>query len=337
MNTHAEIISALKNSTRVLLICHYNPDGDALGSSGALGHALIQMGKEVRMYNHSHLPEHYEWLPLPAPLSNDLAELRSFDPDLLVAMDCGDARRTGPDLAPLLEDKKLLPWGNSTVINIDHHLGNPKFGDLNLVDPGYAATAHIVGELIEEMGLPLSGDIGICIYLGIFSDSGGFSYPNTSAELLEMAARIVRAGFNVGSFIETYRNNWSVNRMRLWGKLWSELEVFADGQVVISAVSREHLESTHTSSDDLDSYASFLRRLKGTKAVLMIRENKDGTCKASFRSDGVINVQRIAAALGGGGHKAAAGVESTLGLHEFIEKAKALIALQITDDSNIKK
>lgn len=331
MNTHAEIISALKNSARILLICHYNPDGDALGASGALGHALMRLGKKVRMYNYSRLPENYDWLPLPSALEHDLSALRAFDPDLLVAMDCGDARRTGPDLAPLLADKKLMPWGESTVINIDHHLGNPGFGDLNLVDTSAAATAYIVGQLIEEMELPLSGDIGLCVYLGIFSDSGGFSYPNTSAELLEMAARIVRAGLDVGRFIEVYRNNWSVNRMRLWGRLWNEIEVHAGGQVVISAVSREHLESTGTTSEDLDSYTSFLRRLKGTRVVLMLRENKDGTCKASFRSDGVIDVQSIAAALGGGGHKAAAGVESKLGLREFIKKAKVMIESRLVD------
>ena len=332
MNSYSELIALLQDSQRVLITSHYSPDGDALGSMAGLACALGQLGKEVRLYNQGPVPENLGWFKLPVRLEKKLMTLKAFDPDILIVLDCGDEGRTGAVLGGMLKDKPTMFWPNITVVNIDHHLDNPNFGDINIVNPNSPATAFIVGEILEEMGVELSGPVGLAIYLGIYTDTGGFSYPSTHADVFDMAGRIVRNGLNIREFTENLTNNWSLNRMRLWGKLWGEIELCANGTVAISVIPQDYFDLTSTDSEDLDSYASFIRRLKGVRAVLMLRERSNGSCKASFRSDGIINVQNVAQQLGGGGHKAAAGVDSLLRLEDFVKRAKELLEAQVLAD-----
>ncbi|SHN54833.1 DHH family phosphoesterase [Desulfovibrio litoralis] len=324
-NKYPELFQAIQKYNNIILVTHYSPDGDALGSMAALAYALIALGKTVRLYNQSVQPENFSWVPLPCVLDNELNKLKDFPAELLITLDCGDESRTGRELLPLLQNKKTLPWKDIVVVNIDHHFGNSEFGDLNIVESDAPATAFIIGELIESLGLELKDEIGIGVFLGIYTDTGAFAYPSTTAKSLEMGARVIKNGLNIREFTEKLSNTWTLNRMQLWGRLWQELELCSGGKVAISKIPHAYFEDTQTTSEDLEGYASFLRHLKGVKAVLMIRERKDGTVKASFRSDGVINVQQIAFELGGGGHKAAAGVDSNLDMQTFAGKARILL------------
>lgn len=324
----SELKAAFRKARKALLVCHANPDGDALGSMAALAHIAIYMGADARILLYSSLPDFLSWLPLPVPSVNSLASLGDWVPDLVCFADCGDVDRAGPELSAWMKDKKSLPgkdWSDAVTVNIDHHLSNPREADINWVEPGRAATGELVGMLAEELGMPLTGGMGQALYLALSSDTGNFTYSNTSADCLAMASRIVAAGLDIATFTNNYDNNWSVARMHLWGRLMSEIALHMGGSVAVSVVPRRYLDELGLRKADLEGFASWIRRLRGVRVSLFVREDAPGFSKISLRSMGDVNVQKIAAEFGGGGHAAAAGAEIHSGPETAAEKVLSVI------------
>ena len=293
----------LEQSSRILAVAHKDPDGDAIGSIAAFAHMLLAQGKDVRLFCETILPDHFAWLPLPAPLVRSFAELGDWRPDLVAALDCADEDRTGREMAAFIRTREA----GTPLICIDHHIGNPLFADANWVNTAYCATGAMIGELARHCGIPLKGSFGEALYLALVSDTGSFTYSNTNAHALGMAAEIVENGLSLAAFTEQYENIWSISRMHLWGQLMHEVRLECDGAVAVSVVTSKRLQSYGLTFSALENFASWLRRLKGVKIVLFAYSSKHGT-KISLRSTGGVNVQAIAARFGGGGHIAAAGV-----------------------------
>ncbi len=290
---------------KILLTTHVSPDGDALGSVAGMGRIAETLGCEVRICMVSLVPDYLSWLPMPWPLCRGLEELGDWKPDLVVAVDCGDERRPGPELQSLLTSG--LP-----SLNIDHHLGNPEFAVYNWVEPDRAATAEMVGILAEHLGIPLSGELGRAVFLGLVSDTGNFSFTNTSPEVFALAARITAAGLDVGEFSETYENTWSLGRMHLWGKMFGDVSLHHAGRTALIVVPQKLLDRFGQRRSALEGFAAWLRRIKGVRVGVFVREDGPGRSKISLRSMGDVDMRAIAAGFGGGGHKAAAGAEIAL-------------------------
>lgn len=306
------IIKALGRARRVLSAAHVSPDGDAVGSALALAAIVQSLDAEARVFLPGGIPSSFSWLKSPAPVVSSLEELGGWVPELLLFADCGDAHRAGPELAALAA-KELPPgWEGLLTANIDHHKSNPMFADLNWVEPERAATGELVGLMAEELGLPLSGSLGEALYLALVTDTGNFTYANTSAGCLAMAARIVDAGLDVAGFTDRTENNWSLARMHLWGRLMGDVSLHVGGAVACCLVPRSYLEAAGLSNDDLEGFASWLRRIKGVRVAIFIREDGAGLCKISLRSMGDFDVRAVAALFGGGGHASAAGAETTM-------------------------
>ncbi len=308
------IAAALQSKKRVLVATHVNPDGDAIGSAAAMAHTALHHGSEARILLLSGLPGFLSWLPLPCPWVRDIAELGDWAPDLLAVVDCGDAKRTGPALNAFFSQGALPApgWEKTASINIDHHLGNPEFASLNWVDHTRSATGEMIGLLAERCGMPLTGDLALAVYLALVADTGGFSFSNTSADCLSMAARIVAGGLDVASFTNRYENVWSLARMRLWGRLLGEVTLHADGAVACAIVPKAYLEESGLGRSSLDGFAAWLRRLQGVRVGLFVREDEPSLCKISLRSMGDVDVRTVAVHFGGGGHAAASGTEIAL-------------------------
>lgn len=318
----SRVQTALGNSRRILIACHVNPDGDAAGSSAALAHIALHLGIDARILFLSPLPDFLGWLPIPVPVVARLAELTDWVPELLVFADCGDAERAGEELSALAHKTAYPPgdgWKDVCTVNIDHHCSNPGFADINWVEPERCATGELMGLLAESLEIPLSGELGEAIYLALVSDTGNFSFSNTSADCLGLASRIVAAGLDIGSFTQKSENNWNISRMHLWGKLMREISLHADGAVALSVVPRRYLDELGLGKASLEGFAAWLRRLRGVRVGVFIREDRPGYCKISLRSMGDVDVQSIAAVFGGGGHKAAAGAELAMGPEEAAE------------------
>lgn len=317
------LLTALRRAKRVLIASHVTPDGDAVGSAVALAIIAQSLGGQARLCLPGGMPPSFSWFKSPVPVLGGLEELGSFRPDLLIFADCGDAHRAGPELAALARGQLPPDWAGLVTANIDHHQSNPLFADINWVEPERAATGELVGLMVEELGLPLSGALGEALYLALVTDTGNFTYANTSADCLALAARIVAAGLDVARFTDETENNWSLERMRLWGRLMSEVFLHAAGAVVCCVVPLAYLQELGLGKDDLEGFASWLRRIRGVRVALFIREDAAGLCKISLRSMGDFDVRAVAALFGGGGHVSAAGAEVAM---TPAEAARTLLA-----------
>lgn len=292
----AAIAELIRRSDQFLVAAHANPDGDAIGSSVAMAHLLAALGKEICLYNATPLPSQYDWLELPCPMHSTLA---GAEFNWIVVLDCGAPQRVGDELSRVM--------GSRPVVNIDHHLGNPMFGQLNWVDEKYPAVGAMIADLADELDVPLTGPLAEAIYLGITTDTGFFTFDNTTPEVMELAARLIRLGMSPGAVNAKIRNQWAVNRFKLWGESFATTELFYGGQVAVVQVTQGMFERTGTTAADCEEIVNFLRRLRGTRAAMILREEPDGSYKFSLRSSGSDNVQGVAALYGGGGHRNAAG------------------------------
>jgi phosphoesterase RecJ-like protein len=244
-------------------------------------------------------------------------------------VDCADAPRGGPELHQLISGENAASPA-VPVLNIDHHTSNKGYGAVNWVVPESAATGELIGLLAEAAGMSLGGALGQALDLAISSDTGNFTYSNTSASCLEMAGRLVRDGLDVGAFTDKYENNWNLARMHLWGRLMSEISLHENGAVALSVVPRRYLDELGLGKASLEGFASWLRKLAGVRVGLFIREDKPNYCKISLRSMGDVDVQKVAARFGGGGHVAAAGAEISLSPSETAEQVLAALREQLS-------
>ena len=299
---------------RVLVSSHVNPDGDAIGSATAFALMAEAQGADVRLLLVSGVPQEFSWLHMPWPIAKKLEDLGSFVPEGLIVVDCGDASRCGPELQAFFT-RGVMPapgWENVVSCNIDHHVNNPLFATYNLVQPDRAATAELAGLVARELGMDFSGTLGESLFAGLVTDTGNFTFANTSSEVLAMTADIVAAGLDVGRTIAKIENRWSIERMHLWGYLMSNVQVHSGGAVASTVLHQDEMARFSATSNDLEGYASFMRHLDGLQVSVLVRERGPGRSKLSLRSVGDIDVQRIAAHFGGGGHTAAAGADVDL-------------------------
>ncbi len=292
------IAKLLLEHDRILLCCHKSPDADAVGSMYALAYGLKQKGKTIAMCNVSGIPDYMDWLPKPSLVHKSLHGI-GFKPDLAVVLDCGDAHRIGE-----IKDE-ILAYPS---ICIDHHIDNPQFGSVdNWVDTQMSATGQMVAAILNELDIPLSGDIAEALYAAISSDTGSFRYDSTSSKSLLLASYLVEQGLDIASVRSRMDNTWTLGRVRLWGDLMASVRIERGGSIALATVSLEQLSRHNARIDDLEGLVELLRQLRGVLAVAMLREDNPKQCKVSLRSTGEINVQAMVAPLGGGGHRNAAG------------------------------
>ncbi len=299
-------VEILKSKDNILICAHASPDGDALGSTFALGYICQELGKNYAIYNESEVPDFLNFLPSPKALENDLDNL-SLKPELIIILDCGDRNRLG-----LHADKVLR---KAPSISIDHHLDNPNFATLaNWVDPTMAATGNAIAYLALELGIELKNELATCLYTTFVTDTGSFSYGNTNSRILITAGKIVQNGLDPSIINSALSNQWTVEKMRLWSYLMSTFVVDTELSIAYSLVSKSILEEFSCSKDELEGFVEHLRKLKSVRLACVIREKSVFESKLSLRSQGNDDVQYLCSIFGGGGHKNASGatLKSTL-------------------------
>ena len=297
MHTPIEAICRiLKEEDDFLITSHVNPDGDALGSSAALGWILTALGKRFVLYNPSGAPRQYAWLSLPGPMFDTLPETM---PAWVFALDCGSDERFGPELTERLDP--------SRVVNIDHHLGNDEWAAVNWVDPAQPATGSMIALLATELGIPLVGSLAEAVYLAIATDTGFFTYASTTPETLELMADLMRGGLDVPNINHHITAQLTPQRLRLWTEVLRDVGLHHGDQVAVAGVTREMFQRTGTKALDTEDLINIIRDLRGLRVAALLRQESPRNYKFSLRSYGPDNVQAVAARFGGGGHKNAAG------------------------------
>lgn len=318
---------AIRELNQVILAAHVNLDGDAFGSLLAMARILNSLGKKCFIYSSTGIPDYLGFLSVPCPICEDL-NYPPFPPEGAVYLDCCEPSRLGPALA--------ARCGEWPSINIDHHLGGSGMGSLaNCVYPQAAATAQLAAYAAMALKIPVSGGLGEAVGTGLITDTGGFCHGNTTADVFELCALLMEKGLNMHRLRESLYNNWTINKLRLWGRLFLNAELLADGGIALCVISREELDKCHCRAEDAEGLAERLRNIKYVKLSAVLREEKDGVCRFSLRSAGSVDARAIAVQAGGGGHKNAAGGTLAMPLSEASRELRRLLEKGIRPYKNI--
>ncbi|WP_420802240.1 DHH family phosphoesterase [Thermus oshimai] len=306
MRLVAEVLKALEGP--IYIATHVDPDGDAIGSSLGLYRALKALGKEAY------------WVAEPPRFLRFLAKEEEYAPPLeklppgatLVALDAADPSRVVG--APV----------EGFVINIDHHGTNPRFGQLAVVEPTKAATAQMVKELIDLLGVPWTEELATPVLTGIVTDTGNFRFANTTPEVLRVAAELLSYGVRLSEITDRLQYRPPVYYQGL-GAVLSTLRLHFGGLLVTA-----HLpEDVDIPEEDSDGFVGVIRYVEGSLVAVYLRRKGEGI-KVSIRSRGGVSAQNIALKLGGGGHVPAAGATlEGLGLEEAYERVLEAVAEEL--------
>ncbi|MGH9857098.1 MAG: DHH family phosphoesterase [Acidobacteriota bacterium] len=301
---HEEAVKAISDallaSRHVLVTAHEHPDGDALGSTLALYHALRAQGKEVVAFNPDRPPAFFSFLPSIHAFTHTKTAIASCD--TLVILDSTHLYRTQ------LEEEALA---HPLTLVIDHHQDNSRQGKHNLVVPEAASTTQILFELFQHLGWPMSKDVATCLLTGLFTDTGSFMHDSVTPRILEIAAYLMQKGARLSHIAhETYQKK-DLAGLRIWGRALSRIMTNEKTGSVVSIITYKDLEECGATRDDLDGVVNMLNTLPDSKFALLLTEHQPGKIKGSLRSEPHkgVDVSKIAKMLGGGGHKLASGFD----------------------------
>jgi phosphoesterase RecJ-like protein len=311
----ARAAEALRNAGEVAISCHVSPDGDAFGSMLGLGLHLESLGKKVWMSWGSAeavIPDNYTFLPgvekiVPQDRFPDTVEV-------FVAIDCGDQRRLD------LLTPKFLAAG--TKVNIDHHVSNTNYGDINLVDHHRASSAELALELIQRMGGEVTPEIATALYTGVVTDTGRFQYSNTSPATLQAAVALREAGADHLTVAEQIFESAPFDQLRILGKVLSRAKL-EDG-VVFSWLLMEDLDGLGL--EIAEDFIDFLKVVKEADVAMILKERPEGGWRVSLRSRTELDVSAVAQSFGGGGHTKAAGFSIKGELDEVLARVRERLA-----------
>ena len=294
----AATVAALKGADQVTIACHINPDGDALGSALALALGLRQLGKTAHVtwgQAPPKLPAQYRFLPG----SDTIESPGDSEPaPVFVAVDCGASDRLGS-----LED---VAAESETLINIDHHRGNPEFGRLNVVVPGASSTAEVIAGLLRDVGVTIDRDIAICLWTGMVTDTGRFQYASSTPDTLRLAADLVELGVPVPEIAHEVYEASPFDYLKLVGRVLDRAVLVEPARFVYSWVTLRDMDETGVASDEMDTLIDLVRSTRAATVAALFKEQDDGTWRVSLRSRGP-DVGEVARSYGGGGHDLAAG------------------------------
>jgi phosphoesterase RecJ-like protein len=300
-----------------VIMSHVRPDGDAIGSQVALGFALMAMGKTVYLVNEDGVPESLAFMagagkvttPPAAPLEVEVA----------IALDTATKPRLGE--RSLHAASKAKFW-----VNIDHHISNPAYGDLNIIDGTSPATGQILYQLIRALDMPLPDETRDAIYVAVSTDTGSFQYGSTTAATYELGADLIRRGLDVGKINADTYDNHPYRRLELMRELLNTLEISADGKIANWELRDAVRLKLDLQPDDSEGLIDLIRAVKGVRVAAFFEELEGGKIRVSMRSkDRGVNVCDVAAKFGGGGHALAAGIRMAGPLEDA--KAAVLAAL----------
>jgi len=316
------IVEEIQRATKMLVTTHENPDGDALGSLLAFDEMMRALGKDSVMFMSAKnfpLPHEYQHLPLDRVQNEPPADM---DERIAVFLDCGNIDRMPVD---------FLHKEGQHIVNIDHHHDNTHFGTVNLVVGDASCTAEILWELAHALGVEITPSMAEALYIALITDTGRFMYENTGARAHTMAADLIEAGVDVAAVYRQLYQDLPFPRLQLLARALASVRRFDDGRITIVHLTRGDFGETGAIESDSEGVVDHLRSVERTKVAVLIREllDKEGR-KISLRStDGLVDVSVIARALGGGGHRQAAGATTEIPFEQLINQIRAAVSEQL--------
>jgi phosphoesterase RecJ-like protein len=324
-NDFQKAVELINKANSVLITTHARPDGDACGSIVALCDVLDALGKKVKTILLSPLPEWYEFLfaeKLPI-LGEDvsfeqLKQGQFAKPDLIMIIDTNS-------YSQLSGFEEYLKQADKPVLVIDHHVTADGLGDVELIDTTAAATGLIIFDFLKFANWPVTEKIAQALFVAVATDTGWFQFNNTDSAVFRSCTELIDSGANPTEIYHDLYQNFSHQRFKLMTAMFNTLELHFDGRYATQHLLQQDFEQTGAAHKDTENLIDECRRISTVEAAALFVELKDGRIRCSLRSRGAVDVRKIAAKFGGGGHKMAAGVF----LPAPLKNAKELIYREI--------
>ena len=295
----SRIMRLFKEEKSFLIASHRDPEGDALGSSLALANYLLSKKKEVVIFNHDKVPTNLAFLKNSELVTNDPGSGKF---DLAIIVDCSEYSRIS-DGFEKLKDR----FG--TIINIDHHLTSKGLGSINLIDPMASSASEIIYDLFRALGLKINLDVAEAIYTAILTDTGSFRYSNATPKAFKIASELVNIGVDPWKVASEVYENVPIPKLNLISQVLSTLEIFERERFASITLTEEMIKKTEALPEFTDGLINYPRSLRGIEVAIFFKELGPDHYKVGLRSKGSVDVSKIAAQFGGGGHRNASGCE----------------------------
>ncbi len=301
--TLSQIARFILESKKIGITYHVSPDGDAVGSVLALLNALRSLNKECYVISKDSVSDNLKYLKGSDEITGDITEAKD-ETDIIVVLDCGNLDRVSANLEEF----------TGKIINIDHHLSNDKYGDINYIDANAAATAEIVFELLNLMGISFEKensvikDIGTCMYTSIVTDTGAYRHSNVTERTHKISAILKKIGVDNTFIYQSLFDNKDFSRIKLIGKALSNMQLILNGKVALLEIDKNFTADLGIDIGDTSDIISYGLQIKGVEVTLLLKEVEDGV-KASLRAKSYVDVRKIAEVFGGGGHIRASGIK----------------------------
>ncbi len=304
----AKVSELIEAATEIVICAHTNPDGDALGSELALSQIINQHweGKHVTnlLADDDAVPRLYRFLP--GADSFVRASEYEGDPDLFIVVDLSVKSR-------LNKAQEVLERAKHVAV-LDHHPDGEGFGDVALIRSDAAAAGVVIAEFALYLGANITPDIANCLFCAIVTDTGRFQFQNADSEAFECASMLVDAGASPSMISLYVYQSFRLAYLHLESVVMGRIVTFSSGRIAYSYATRTDLERTGASPDECDGLIDVVRSVDGAELALFLKETADGKVRGNLRSKGDLDISGVARAMGGGGHKAAAGFTSECGI-----------------------
>lgn len=315
------ILQECKDAKTIGIGGHIRPDGDCVGACLAL-----------YQYLKKSLPDTYVKVFLEKP-ADIFKELKGFDKidsrfeedtvfDVFFCLDCGDDR---------LGDARKYFTGAAKRINIDHHISNSGCGMINYIRPNASSTSELIYDLMDKE--QLDRELAMAIYIGMIHDTGVFQYSNTSPETLEKAGKLIAYGFDFPRLIEETFYQKTYMQSQIMGRALIESIRFLDGRCIVSCITRKMMDFYGAGPQDMEGIVNQLRNIKGVDCAIFMYQTGVLEYKVSLRSNEKVNVSKVAAFFGGGGHVRAAGCNMTGTFHDCVNNLSLHIEKQLKEQA----
>lgn len=297
LNNMGKAIELIGKNNNIFIASHINPDGDNIGSMLALSLALKKINKNVVVLQSDFVPEDFKFLPGINSITEYKDDLGPID--ILIAVDSSDEERLG--------NNKYLLDKSTYIINIDHHVSNTMFGDINIVDSKAAATGELIYKFIKMMGIELDVDIGSNLYTAISTDTGKFSYESVTSDTHRIVAELIDIGVDFNHINIQIYESMSMERTKLFIEAMSTLKTYGNEKIATVKITQNMLSKTNTAMEDTEGIVSFIRKIATVEVACLLKELEEDDIKISLRSKNYVDVASICEYFKGGGHIRAAG------------------------------
>jgi bifunctional oligoribonuclease and PAP phosphatase NrnA len=294
----ADVVAAIRGARSITAICHENPDADTLGAGIAIRIIAERLGKPGEVVSGDPPPPLLTFLPR-------IGEVRrrpALEPDLAVVVDSGDLARIGSVATDCAD------WlARATIVNIDHHVSNPGYGALQLIDAEAAATCEVIATLLPELGIELDAELATALMAGIVTDTHTFGHPNATPRTLRVSADLVAAGAPLSAINRAVYVDKPYTTLVLWGLILATIAQQHEGRIVHASMTLAMIEQAGADASASEGFIDLLASSRSAEVTLLFKEADATSTKVSVRTTEGVDAVAITSAFGGGGHARAAG------------------------------